>query len=200
MFQITNSIDSSNLSWNSESKVMGRLFYSILLVGLFWMSPWKLYVFPTSYDSENFSVRKLKNFEMEARILSKKLYRFGSEAKISPVDFAFGWGRMADLKISDQVEVSQGNRWYKWRVSEYPIPKREIEISSANMHMIPATPEIAKALVWAKSGELIRLNGKLVEVHGPGDFNWKSSLSREDTGAGACEVVLVESFEHLGRL
>jgi hypothetical protein len=41
------------------------------------------------------------------------------------------------------------------------------------------------------AGKLIHLNGYLVEVHGPNGFNWRSSLSRTDTGAGSCELVWV---------
>ena len=48
--------------------------------------------------------------------------------------------------MSRQIRVSQSDRWYYWRASELPIPQREIEAHSANMHMIPATPEIEDRL------------------------------------------------------
>ena len=39
------------------------------------------------------------------------------------------------------------------------------------------------------------LGGELVDAVRPDGFTWRTSLSREDTGAGACELFLVESAE-----
>jgi hypothetical protein len=40
-----------------------------------------------------------------------------------------------------------------------------------------------------REGERVRIDGWLVEAHAPDGWRWRSSLSRDDTGAGACEVV-----------
>ena len=37
--------------------------------------------------------------------------------------------------------------------------------------------------------------GYLVDVRGPGGFIWNTSLTRDDTGDGACEIVWVETLE-----
>jgi hypothetical protein len=37
--------------------------------------------------------------------------------------------------------------------------------------------------------------GYLVEVRGRDGFRWRSSLTREDTGNGACELVWVEKLD-----
>jgi hypothetical protein len=137
----------------------------------------------------------LEAFAIEARILSTRRYRFDRESDLAPVDLALGWGPMAEPAVFAQVSVSQSERWYYWRASELPIPKREIETHSANMHMIPATPAIEDALRSLRAGDRVRLGGFLVEARGPDGWHWRSSLSREDTGAGACEVVWVERLE-----
>lgn len=143
----------------------------------------------------DYQIHPLEPFEMHARVLSSKHYSSGREADLVPVDLVFGWGPMADLSISDQVSISQRNRWYYWRVKKFPIPKREIEKHSANMHLIPATPEIEAAIQAAEAGQMVEFSGDLVEVvSNDGRWRWKSSLTRNDTGAGACEVVLVKSF------
>jgi hypothetical protein len=41
---------------------------------------------------------------------------------------------------------------------------------------------------------LIHLSGDLVEASGPGINSWKSSLSRTDTGNGACELMWVKEM------
>ena len=65
------------------------------------------------------------------------------------------------------------------------------------MHVIPADKQVARDLDKVRQGSLIRLQGKLVEARRSDGFHWRSSLTREDTGAGACELILVESIERL---
>lgn len=147
---------------------------------------------------KGYQIKPLEPFEMHARVLSSTHYRVGRESDLAPVDLALGWGPMADLSVTNQITITQSNRWYHWRVKTFPIPRREIEIHSANMHLIPATPEIAAAIQSAETGQMVKFTGDLVEVSTPdGQWRWKSSLTREDTGNGACELVLVKSFSLL---
>jgi hypothetical protein len=144
---------------------------------------------------KGYHIRPLEPFDMHARVLSSKQYSSDKEADLVPVDLALGWGPMANLSISNQVKVTQSNRWYHWRVDTFPIPRREIETNSANMHLIPASPAVAEAIQSVKVGQMVRFSGDLVEVVDPAKgWRWKSSLTRNDTGAGACELVLVKSF------
>jgi hypothetical protein len=40
---------------------------------------------------------------------------------------------------------------------------------------------------------MVSLSGYLVEINGANNWRWRSSLSRTDTGQGACEVFYVEA-------
>lgn len=146
------------------------------------------------FDLNGYKITPLAAFELQGRALSTKDYSFGREADLSPVDITFGWGRMSDSAVLEKINISQGNRWYRWHTDEPPIPLREIEISSANMHLIPADASVERAVKNARAGQLIQLRGKLVKVEAPDGWRWKSSLTREDVGGGACEVIYVESF------
>lgn len=142
-----------------------------------------------------YHIKPLEPFVLYARVLSTKHYSSDKEADLVPVDLALGWGKMADPAIINQINITQSNRWYHWRVEAFPIPRREIETNSANMHLIPASPAIAQAIQSAKVGQMVEFSGDLVEVTEPnGNWRWKSSLTRNDTGAGSCELVLVKSF------
>ena len=150
-----------------------------------------------SYRLPGHTITPLQPFQLEARVLAREDYRFDRGAKIAPIDLAFGWGPMADPQILERIEISQGNRWYRWHVDEFPIPRREIETHSANMHMIPANAEIAEQLAEVEPGQRIALSGQLVEVLGDDGFRWLSSLTREDTGDGACELIWVEQLTRI---
>ena len=143
---------------------------------------------------KGYTIAPLQTFDIEARVLGVKSYRTGREADLSPVDLALGWGRMSDSAVLAQVDISQGNRFYFWRVKEFPIPREEIERSSANMHMIPADSGIERRLDQVREGQRVRIQGWLVEARGHGGWRWRSSLSRNDTGAGACEVIYVRDI------
>jgi len=138
-----------------------------------------------------YSLRLLAEFALEARVLARERYRLGREAELSPWDFALGWGRMAEPDIARQFTIRQSGRWYYWRTEQLPIPQREVEISSANMHLIPANDQVRQALDRVASGSMVRLRGFLVEARGEDGWRWRSSMSREDTGDGACELILV---------
>jgi len=144
---------------------------------------------------DNARLRPLAGFSVEARVLSREDYRMGREADFSPTDLALGWGRMADDAVLSQLVISQGGRWYRYRWKDAPpIPLAEIVRSSANMHMIPSDDAVAAALRRIERGERVRIDGWLVEIDSGDGWRWRSSLSREDSGGGACELVYVCSI------
>jgi hypothetical protein len=148
------------------------------------------------FEKDGFRVVAVASFALEARVLRTKSYCCGGADRLAPVDVAFGWGRMSDETVLARIDISQSGRFYFWRYEGAPpIPHREIETSSANMHLIPATPAVAKRLDRLRAGNVVTLAGYLVEVSGPDGFAWRSSLTRDDIGNGACELVWVEALE-----
>lgn len=150
---------------------------------------------PPRLTLENYHIEPLAEFSIEARVLGTERYRLGRESEISPVDFALGWGAMSDSAVLDRIDINQRGRFYFWHVDEFPIPREEIESHSANMHMIPANASVARRLKEIRPGQIVRLQGYLVAISADDGWKWRSSLSRTDTGNGACELVWVESVE-----
>jgi hypothetical protein len=106
-----------------------------------------------------------------------------------------GWGRMSDQRIIDCLDISQSGRWYTWRApSSLPIPRREVEISSANMHIVPANETVREAIGEVSRGSIVDINGYLIKATRDDGWHWVSSLSRNDVGSGACEIVWVEQL------
>ena len=143
------------------------------------------------------TITPLQPFQLEALVLGREDYRFDRGARVSPTDLALGWGPMADPQILKRIDISQSNRWYRWRTDDFPIPRRDIETHSANMHLIPADASVAHALERVEPGQRITLAGQLVRVDGDDGFHWLSSLSRDDIGEGACELIWVQSLSSL---
>jgi hypothetical protein len=143
-------------------------------------------------EVHGYSLTALAGYAIEARVLHTKRY-WGDGADLVPYDVALGWGPMSDQSILDQLDIAQSNRFffYQWRNAP-PIPEGQIVCHAANNHLIAANADIAKAIRNLRAGEVVRLRGYLVQVSRPDGFRWVTSLTRADTGNGACEVFYVE--------
>ncbi|KQX97423.1 hypothetical protein ASD22_09130 [Rhodanobacter sp. Root480] len=133
--------------------------------------------------------------DLTARVLSREDYTWDAGAKLAPTDLALGWGRMSDSAVLASFDISQSGRFFYWRTKTWPIPRNEIELSTANVHMIPADAGVRGALKRVRKGQLVHIEGFLVDASGPNGWRWKTSMTRGDTGAGACELVYVESVQ-----
>lgn len=151
------------------------------------------------FTVKDFRITPLADFELTARVLSRADYRFDPAAALSPTDLALGWGRMSDTAVLAKLDISQSSRWYtyRWGNEGPPIPPDEIIRSSSNMHMIPADKSVAAALLRVRPGDAVHLRGELIQAQRGDGGVWRSSLSRTDTGDGACEVVWVQSLDVL---
>ena len=142
----------------------------------------------------DYELTPLADFEIEARVLSVERYNTDGGARISPIDFALGWGPMSDSAVLSHFRIRQGGRFFAIYPDEQAIDLRTAMVNASNMHLIPADGELESQLKSVKTGNIVRLRGKLVSVLGPDNFTWRSSLSRTDTGDGACELFYVESL------
>lgn len=131
-------------------------------------------------------------YQITARVLSRESYHFDSMADLVPEDLALGWGPMSDNRVLKTLDISQSNRFYYWRANAAtPLPKETIITHSANTHVIPETPAIARILARLRPGQVVTLSGELVDATRADGGFLRTSLVRNDTGAGACEVMLV---------
>ncbi len=144
------------------------------------------------FSFQGYKISPLAEFNIKAKVLSKKRYRFDREADLSSIDLALGWGRMSDEQVLEEFTISQSGRWYRWQTKSLPIPRKEIETSSANMHLIAKDQTVEDTLNLIRMGDVVTLSGKLVKAVAPDGWRWNSSLTRNDTGAGACELLFVE--------
>lgn len=134
----------------------------------------------------------LAGISVDARVLSRENYRLGREADFSPSDLALGWDHMREDAILAKLSISQSGRWYHYRwQGDPPLALDEIVRSSANMHMVPANDAVARALGGIETGQHVRIDGWLVRIQAKDGWRWASSLTREDSGDGACELVYV---------
>jgi hypothetical protein len=135
-------------------------------------------------------------YRVTARVLARETYHFDSLSDLIPEDLALGWGPLSDSRVLKTIEISQGNRFYYWRpTAATTLARDSIIVHSANTHVIPQNSIIAHQLERLRPGAVVTLSGELVDGV-RNDGRWiRTSLVRYDTGAGACEVLLVTDVE-----
>lgn len=121
-------------------------------------------------------------------------------AFVMPMDLALVWGPVADPAVLRHLTFDLSRRYvsYRYDASTPPTAVGQLLSHIANNHLIPATEEVAKDLQQVRVGDLVTMQGKLVDVEvkdrdGKTVLRSRTSLSREDVGSGACEIVWVES-------
>jgi hypothetical protein len=112
-------------------------------------------------------------------------------ADLVPEDLALGWGPMSDNRVLRDIDITQSNRFYYWHSASLPVPRDVIIAHSANTHVIPGNRAIATLLARVRTGQVVTLTGTLVDGRRNDGISIKTSLTRTDSGAGACEVLLV---------
>ena len=150
------------------------------------------------FEVGRFHLTPLAHFSLDARVLHRHTYHYDQQSALAPVDLAVGWGRMSDQAILDQLEISQSRRFffYEW-TRQPPLEPNEIVCHATNIHLIPSSEPLAGLCKSLRTGELIHLDGLLVEATGPGIGTWRSSLRRTDSGNGACELLWLEELHRL---
>ena len=148
------------------------------------------------FERAGFQVTPVARFNVEARVLGREIYVSDTVAQLAPVDLALGWGPMSDNRILKDIRTSQANRFFYWSTDRFPVSRQVIESNSTNTHLIPATADIETRLKEVRVGEVVHMGGLLVNAYRPSDGrSWKTSLRRDDSGDGACEIIYVTTLE-----
>jgi hypothetical protein len=137
-------------------------------------------------------------YDITARVLRREIYRVDGGAALAPVDLAVGWGPLSDSRIVDQLEFSQMGRFFYWQPrnpATFPLDPATLIAHGAQMHLILRRRTSTAGFAGCGPDRSQPFGGFLVDVSGPGGFTWHTSLTRTDTGDGACEIVWVETLE-----
>ena len=153
------------------------------------------------YDKENYSIIPIKKYQVAARVLKRENYYYSEGSDVMPIDLVLGWNIMSDLNVikSNSIKISQSNRFYFWHIPNFDNLSREkIEKNSANTHVGGINKEITEQLKNINQNDLVYLEGYLVNIVNKNNKHYfKSSVTRDDTGAGACEVLIIEKVKIL---
>ncbi|MGE5718079.1 MAG: hypothetical protein ACM369_15635, partial [Acidobacteriota bacterium] len=131
------------------------------------------------------------HWDESARVMSEEPYSAGAAGALIPVDWVLAWGPVVAPPYAGRIHYTQVARFYMWGTSAGDLDRGTIVRHTANTHVIPASLRLRRAVAAVRKGDVVRLEGWLVDVNGIDDssFHWKTSVSRSDEGPGGCETV-----------
>lgn len=150
-------------------------------------------------------LRPRATYALDAYAMSRKKYSgtlLGDElSDLVPLDFALAWGPAARASVQAGITVRQSGRWYYWRApagAQLPLSPGQLNANMANVHIIPADDQVLGQLEGVERGRCYRFQGSLVDIEGTDPrMARQTSMSRTDSGAGACEILRVERVREI---
>jgi hypothetical protein len=157
-------------------------------------------------DDNGLRYESLARLHIRARLLSRSNVSLSGWNDISPVDLGLAWGEMSDSRVLDQLDISQysapisGTRFLfvgippESQIAHWSRERIDALFHQAtHIHTIPATPEMEQRISHLRPGQIITLEGELVQVE---DAQGRRGLTSSTVlGDRDCEVMWVESLE-----
>lgn len=145
---------------------------------------------------DDFVLSPVSEFETEARVLDASRYYFDRKGWLAPMAVVIGWGKMSNEAIYDNVDIHLYNHLYRWE-NQAPelISDEEIQLSTASVHLIPASKEVKQTMRRIRIGDIVSLRGSLVNVRRTTGWKWPTSKIREDKGDDSGEILYLRAID-----
>jgi len=161
--------------------------------------------FTLDYRSSNYSVEPVANYEISGMIVSHNdigsfddIYHTSDSVDVR--DLCLIWGQ--NIEDDNHLSFDFKNEPFSCHINQkdYNSPGEFRIENLSNNHLLVSSEKIREQIYTLNPGDQVRLKGMLVNYSASGsDFTRRSSLVRTDDGNGACEVMLVEELQVLGR-
>ncbi len=127
-------------------------------------------------------------------------------------DIGLAWGELGDKDFYKKYFKSYtakngmfGPRllWTEMKTTQMPVSEEYAKSHFSHSHLIPATRNIMAALLKIKDFQLVEIEGELVDMQykeGNKTYSSHTSLSRSDTGLGACENIYVTKLKYRNKI
>ncbi|MCX7981713.1 MAG: hypothetical protein N2572_02235 [Syntrophales bacterium] len=148
------------------------------------------------------TITPVATYRIAGQVVSKRKYTHGWGAEVAPFDLAIVWGMLTYPHVQKYLVFKHDSTrmaYFRIKGSNPPVETDYAASHGSNNHIIPANTNIFNAVdrhvkVQARiilEGYLVNVEGHSAEQH----ISWKTSLSRTDTGRGACEIIYVTRLQ-----
>lgn len=149
---------------------------------------------PPLFTRDNHAIEGLAQFKAKARVLSLERYGRDPQARIAPLDVALGWDKLSDSTTFKGVDVAQAERQVVFESYNPELPNELVATMVVNLHVIGADEEVDKKLRDVRRGNVVQIEGWLVEVRAQEGWRWKGE-ARATSPAMPGNVLWVQNVE-----
>jgi len=149
---------------------------------------------PPLFERDKYVIEGLAQFKAKARVLSLERYGGDSQARIAPLDVALGWDKLSDSTTFKGVDVAQTERQVVFESYNPELPNKLVATMVVNLHVIGADGEVDKKLRDLRRGNIVQVEGWLVEVRAQEGWRWKGE-ARAAAPAMPGNVLWVQNVE-----
>ena len=133
--------------------------------------------------------------QIDGLVLARKDYTMGPESRLSPMDVVLGWGPVSAVGVGAKVGITQADRSYTPKANTSGLDAATILLNTANLHLIPDSPQIKSVLATVAPGDFLSLKGHLVGVGDATGWQWIPAVGKSDAGLYGMDILLVKSAE-----
>lgn len=149
---------------------------------------------PPTFERDGHVMTGLAQFKAKARVVSIERYGKDRQAKIAPLDIVLGWGALSDTSTFKGVDIGQTERTVVFESYDPKLPKEAVAANLVNVHVVGADAEVDKRLKELRRGNIVEIDGWLVEVRAGDGWRWKGE-SRAASPAMPGSVLRVHTIE-----
>jgi hypothetical protein len=161
-------------------------------------------VFPLAYGGKEYKIQEVAEYEIYGLVATHNNILawtdiYHDETSLDTKDLCLIWGDNLKNDHYRHARFKSGawTCYVKWKGGD-ALALNQL----SNNHLITDKPEVREAIRRVQVGDQVHIIGKLANYKEVNARDWRiSSVSRDDKGGRACEVVLVEKIEvlHHGR-
>ena len=119
---------------------------------------------------------------------------------LNSADLCVVWGDNVDAHLLDKISFSHGDWTCYFGTHDRGAFANFHANQFSNNHILPADAAVSRAVAATEVGDQIEVEGYLVDYSINGRSPRVTSITREDTGNGACEIIYATSLTRLARV
>ncbi|MFZ6843796.1 hypothetical protein [Undibacterium sp. RuTC16W] len=168
--------------------------------------PLKQAAFSVESHGIAYQVQPLYQYDLTGLVVSKHdantwwdyLHREWNDS-LNIVDLCVVWGNNVRSGSYADIDFSSGQFTCNFSTNSNEAFAAFDQTAISNNHLLTDNPQLAKLMRSVQVGDQIHFRGQLAEYSHHHGFAFKrgTSITRTDTGNGACETVFIESFDIL---
>jgi len=160
--------------------------------------------FKKEVNDITYIIQPLYSYELSGMVVSYHesdvwwdIYHHGSwQDFINVKDLCVVWGQNLETEVYREMTYDSNNWTCFYMTDNHSSAASFRSDQLSNNHLLSDSKEIQKLIMSADIGDQIHLKGQLANYANPeNNFRRGTSVTRNDTGNGACETIYVEDFE-----